>query len=218
MQIRVFGTQPAAAVDWPALSACCAPDKYERLRSMRDPQAQRLGATGALLLAYALKQAFGLHVTPPDFGTAGAQGKPVLRACAPIEFNLSHSGALVLCAVADTPVGIDIQQRVPASDALARRTLSSAAYQAYRSAPDADAFFCQTWALKESYCKYTGAGLAQGLRSLTVYPDAHGGICSTLRHPVFHLLDVPEGYAAALCCAPCAKPAVHWVHASCLTL
>ena len=210
MQIRVYGTHPAP-VDWTALAACCAPDKYKRIHSMRDPHAQQLSAAGALLLAYALQETFGLRPSPSDFGLTGVHGKPVLRPYPHLGFNLSHSGSLVLCAVADAPVGVDIQQRISASDALARRVLSPPAYQAYRSAEDADAFFCQTWALKESYCKYTGAGLAQGLRSFTVYPDANGAVHSTLCHPVFHLLDVPDGYAAALCSRPCTRPVVHWI-------
>ena len=178
---------------------------------MRDPHAQRLSATGAVLLAFALEQTFSLRPAPQDFTTIGTQGKPALSTHPHLGFNLSHSGSLVLCAVADAPVGIDVQQRVDVSDALAKRVLSADAYQAFLFAPDRAAFFCQTWALKESYLKYTGGGLAQGLRSFTVYPRPDGSVCSTLRHPVFHLLSVPDGYAAALCAPPCESPTIHWV-------
>lgn len=210
MQPYVFGTQPVAQVDWAALAACCAPDQYARIRSMRNPDAQRRSATGALLLAHALQQGFGLCIAPQDFAAPGPQGKPALRT-APVCFSLSHSGALVLCAVADTPVGVDVQQRRPVSQALARRVLSPAAYRSFCTAPDAASFFCQTWALKESYCKYTGRGLAQDLHALTVYPDASGGVHSSLCQPAFHRLAVPEGYAAALCGPACATPSICWV-------
>ncbi|HXQ89528.1 MAG TPA: hypothetical protein VN733_07805 [Solirubrobacterales bacterium] len=43
----------------------------------------------------------------------GERGKPRLREARGLEFNLSHSGGIVLVAVAGRPVGVDVEAIVP---------------------------------------------------------------------------------------------------------
>ena len=76
---------------------------------------------GRVLLAHALKKLYGLSVPDGEEGAAqlermltkGENGKPYLHGYPEIHFNISHSGAYAVCALAGIPVGIDIQIRQP---------------------------------------------------------------------------------------------------------
>ncbi|MCL2916981.1 4'-phosphopantetheinyl transferase family protein [Shewanella litorisediminis] len=115
-----------------------------------------------------------------DYGT---QGKPELRRQqgGPFAFNLSHSGDLLLVGVIRAEddgtgkhnrglyLGVDIERKRTNTDINAiYRHYFSAPEQAYLASLDnslkRDAFF-DLWALKESYIKATGRGLAEGLQS-----------------------------------------------------
>lgn len=112
----------------------------------------------------------------------GPQGKPELRRTqgGPFAFNLSHSGDRLLLGVIsgqddsseynnDLYLGVDIERKRTNTDINAiYRHYFSAPEQAYLVSLDnackRDAFF-DLWALKESYIKATGRGLAEGLQS-----------------------------------------------------
>ncbi|MFN6497365.1 MAG: 4'-phosphopantetheinyl transferase HetI [Nostoc sp. DedQUE01] len=97
------------------------------------------------------------------------RGKPVLAetfADAGLEFNLSHSQELGLCAVnCQRQIGVDLEYIRPVSDleALAKRFFLAREYEMLRSLSldqQQEAFF-RYWTCKEAYLKATGDGLAQ---------------------------------------------------------
>jgi 4'-phosphopantetheinyl transferase len=80
-----------------------------------------------------------------------------------LHFNLSNTHGLVVCLVAATEVGVDVEHLDrPLDVALADRYLSAAELAALRSLPLADQprRFLEYWTLKESYLKGRGLGLA----------------------------------------------------------
>ena len=89
-----------------------------------------------------------------------------------IEFSISHSGDLWMCAISDTPVGLDIQEENSCKrERISRRFFHPKetqwlAEQNYRD-------FFRVWAAKESYVKYIGEGLVYGMEKFCVV-DAHG--------------------------------------------
>ncbi|MCT7965413.1 4'-phosphopantetheinyl transferase superfamily protein [Laspinema sp. D1] len=94
-----------------------------------------------------------------------AKGKPMLANVEQrLHFNLSHSGGLALYAIASEPVGIDLEQIRPVSDAeqLAKRFFTPAEAEAIAALPMAQkqAAFLNAWTRKEAYLKATGDGLA----------------------------------------------------------
>jgi 4'-phosphopantetheinyl transferase len=110
---------------------------------------------------------------------ASAQGKPRLDPLSPLRFNLSHSGAVALVAVAvDAEVGIDVEQVRPRRDlgGLARRVLTEAEREAVDTAPPADRerAFYRHWVAKEAFVKATGRGVSS-VRSFEVLLEAPGG-------------------------------------------
>ena len=90
-----------------------------------------------------------------------AHGKPYAEH-APY-FNLSHSCDWFLCAVSDTPVGVDIETPRKVSPALVRRICTPAELAFLAGAPEC---FLQIWTAKEAYLKYLGTGICCDLRKI----------------------------------------------------
>jgi 4'-phosphopantetheinyl transferase len=103
----------------------------------------------------------------------GPQGKPALADGA-LEFNVSHSGPLVLLAfAAGSPVGVDVEQEKPERDRLgiAQRFFAEPEVEKVRCADDVARAFYRTWTAKESVIKAVGGGLSIDLSSFLVTPD-----------------------------------------------
>jgi 4'-phosphopantetheinyl transferase len=120
-------------------------------------------------------------VAPADWRfSRGEHGKPgLLDSPRPLDFNLSHSGDWLACAItAGTAVGLDIEYCDPDRDVLklARRffqTHEIAALQACNR-EEQTARFYDYWTLKEARVKARGEALGQGLESA----GFHLGFCS----------------------------------------
>lgn len=110
------------------------------------------------LLAWGAARYWGLSPLPEL--AAGERGKPWFPAYSQYHFNLSHSGAFALCALADRPVGVDIQEIRPKwRPSLVNRTCTPQEREWLASRGDQPEDFAQLWALKESAGKQTGYGL-----------------------------------------------------------
>lgn len=105
----------------------------------------------------------------------GGRGKPALRepADAGIWFNVSHSGAWSLIALAATPsVGVDVERVREDVDALgvADFAFASGERSYLRGLPASERVGCffRCWTQKEAYLKANGAGLSIPLDSFEV--------------------------------------------------
>jgi 4'-phosphopantetheinyl transferase len=143
---------------------------------------------------------------------AGPNDKPELVATgdvAPPRFNLSHSGGMVLIAVADAPIGVDVEQvRDPADlSEMAPHVLRADEAAGLAALPEgrrAEAFLA-IWTRKEAYLKARGRGIG-GIRrvSVNVAPDGHAMLIGDDDDPQaaagWMLVDLPvtSGYRAAL--------------------
>lgn len=97
-----------------------------------------------------------------------ANGKPYLKDCPDIYFNLSHSGEYAVCVIADCEIGVDIQQyRKNIKEGILKKVLHESEKALYEACgEEKEAFFYHIWAAKEAYAKYTGEGLAVDFRLL----------------------------------------------------
>lgn len=187
-------------------------DAWARVSDLRRAKVDRLRPEGARRLS--LAAGLLLADTLAGLGVRGVMaeddedehGKPFLPRCPELHFSLSHSGAAVMCAVADRPVGCDIQLVAPRSLRLAERFFTPAeCSRIFAPASEAERqdMFCRIWTMKESFVKCLGLGLALPLDSFTVYPAEDGGIVLdqsadpggfSLSEP-----DGPAGYRCAVC-------------------
>ncbi len=152
------------ALEEKVLAGLSAPrrQKAQACRRKKD----RLLSLGA---GVALDQALALHgLRERALETAsGDWGKPWFPGRPDLHFNLSHSGFFAVCALSDAPVGVDIEQVRPVSEALVGRvcTPREAGLLPQEEALRRDQF-CRLWTVKESVMKYFGAGLSLSPRTL----------------------------------------------------
>ena len=118
------------------------------------------------LLARAAKTHWGLSPLP-DLDR-GPHGKPFFAGQSGLEFNLSHSGTLALCALSGAPVGVDIQIIRSWRPGLPRRVCSGPELAWLEESPDFWERFCRLWALKECLVKQRGTGLTRPISGIRV--------------------------------------------------
>ncbi len=93
-----------------------------------------------------------------------ASGKPFFEGGFP-QLGVTHSDSAVIIALADTPFGIDCEdrdRRVKHMDALCKRFFAAAEQDFVRNAGSEEEKtrrFLEIWVKKEAYVKYTGEGL-----------------------------------------------------------
>ena len=120
-------------------------------------------AKAYLLLRDLLAEHYGIDCDV-EFGYL-PEGKPFLKDYQNIHFNFSHCRRAVLCAVGDSPLGVDVEQ-IQYDPDLARTVLSPAELAATESSPDPALSFTELWTRKESLLKLSGTGLPDDLRGV----------------------------------------------------
>lgn len=170
--------------------------RREKLRRLRPESARRESIGAELLLRLALAELRPDQPWPPRI-TTGEQGKPGWDVEG-LYFSLSHSGGIAVCAVADLPVGVDVQAPCACREALARRFFAPAEQAALAEAEDRDEAFGRIWCRKEAYLKALGMGMTIPLGSFSAVGETPPGAC---------FWDVcRDGWHLSLC-LPCAESA-----------
>jgi len=144
---------------------------YESVYPYRKGKIDKLKSYSAKVSSLAaeklLMEAFDKLDIPYDGEiTEGEHGKPFLTNNGDIYFSLSHSGNRVMCAVADSPVGCDVERIGRVNDKLANRFFSGKEMQLIDSEMDETkkaVLKTKIWCLKESFGKLKGGGLADAI-------------------------------------------------------
>ncbi|MBQ8598008.1 MAG: 4'-phosphopantetheinyl transferase superfamily protein [Lachnospiraceae bacterium] len=151
-------------------------DQISQVRSLATGELLHLAASRYLgVFSNRTEMVFETEVQPG--------GKPYLKEYPQIHFNLSHSGDYVCCAIGDVPVGVDIQKHVSVKAGLAKRFFTEAENRMLDGldAQEREMLFFRMWSIKESYIKFTGQGMKQGIDTFEI--DWNSG-------SIFHKEDV----------------------------
>lgn len=99
----------------------------------------------------------------------GEFGKPYIQNHENWHFNISHTDGIIVIAVSDKPVGVDVERIRKADLRIAKRffTEKEIAYIDELAEKQDERFF-EVWTKKEAYLKYTGDGLRVPLESIDV--------------------------------------------------
>ncbi|WP_345246377.1 4'-phosphopantetheinyl transferase family protein [Nibrella saemangeumensis] len=93
--------------------------------------------------------------------------RPVISA--PIDFNISHSGRLVVCVVSnECKVGIDVEQYQKLNLLPYRSCCTHSEWTALTLSPDPWKSFIELWTIKESVSKAEGLGLQMPFNRIRV--------------------------------------------------
>ena len=128
---------------------------------------------GQALLAYLLKKKKSIDYSQCSI-VYGDWGKPYIVEKKEVQFNISHSGSWVACAVGQKEVGLDVEQVCPIKRGYTGFLLSPDEKRVLQKVGDLENGLFRLWVLKESYCKYTGKGLHLPFNTLYFYQDQKG--------------------------------------------
>ena len=166
-------------------------DKQARVNRLKFKKDKDLTVDGDILAKTAISKVFGIAAADMKFGV-GEFGKPYLASHKDAHYNISHSGSIVVCAVYDKPIGIDIQKMNDMNfDSIAKRVFTKNEQEIYFSAPTEmqKEQFYRIWTAKESLIKFLGTGVRD--LSKEIEPDCViGSSC------------VFDDYILAVCCKP----------------
>lgn len=156
-------------------------------------------------VAHALLQKLLLELKLPSALKKSPSGRPALAYCDTVDFNLSHTEGLAVCALLQSEnaprVGVDAEllttfdaERISAFSA---RFFAPYEQRCLATASDSAACFTRIFTRKEAYAKYCGDGLGAHLTATdTLAPDfesTNGVRFYAYRHEnVFIMLCVPE--------------------------
>ena len=160
----------------------------------------------AAVKSYADQQAL---VLPAQLRIAKtAKGKPYLSGSPQLHFSLSHSGEYWVCAVGNTPLGIDIQKHQDCRrDLIARRFFHSEEYQWLKENDYAD--FFPVWAAKESFVKYLGQGIDEGFSTFSVIAD--NALARKIDDVELRPIPFLAEYSLCICSADTSAVEVYWL-------
>lgn len=86
-------------------------------------------------------------------------GKPMLNEVSNIHFSISHCKAAIAVAVADRPVGIDVETLRMPSEALAEKVMDEGEKLRFDISDTPEDFFSALWTAKEAVMKCRGTGI-----------------------------------------------------------
>ena len=127
-------------------------ERRERLERLRIREKRREPLCAYALLQRMLRERYGWESFPELALTD--RGKPYFPAFPEVHFSISHTEGAVLAAVAEHPVGVDLERLRPVRRSMLDRF----------GAESAESFF-KLWVRRESRGKCSGAGIAGMLRA-----------------------------------------------------
>lgn len=156
-------------------------DKRQKVIRFRFEDDKKRSVAGEMLAKKAIAEWCDVPVEEIMFSLA-ENGKPFAEN-ADVQFNISHSGNIVVCAVDERPVGIDVEQirhidlkiskRIYTDEELCYLFGFCPSDDDFKASPDEGMLlrFFELWTAKEANLKYTGTGITENLKTLSVNPE-----------------------------------------------
>lgn len=139
------------------------PEATKQIKDCR-PDDKKRTLAGRYLLKQMIKELYGREDFVLGFNE---NGKPTLDFCF---FSISHSGDFAVCAVSDSPVGVDIE-RMEQFKKRDSYMLFTALESEYVNKSDSLNRFYTLWTRKEAYIKAKGGKISDAAKAELVTPD-----------------------------------------------
>jgi 4'-phosphopantetheinyl transferase len=189
---------------WDNWASVLNPKEQHKAQQFKTPTLQHHHRRSRIALRLVLAQHTQQAPQHIDILTS-ATGKPFLPQH-PLHFNLSHSGDQALIGIANTPLGLDIEQlkmNVQNVQELAPSVMHPLELAQFLklSGSEQIVFFYTQWTQKEAYLKAIGTGLQQAPNTLRT---AYGQAVESLDPPhdqawYSHPVEVPKSYTGSVC-------------------
>ena len=194
------------------LSTTMSPDEADRADRFKVDAARQRFLIGRGLLRHLVSRY--LYISPKEVAFAyGRFGKPSLIDHCQLEFNVAHSGDLIIYAFANcVRLGIDVEKIDPGINVLESATQFCAPSEmevlARLSGVSRPQAFFRLWARKEAVLKATGEGFSRSPTGFDVLDGVRAADAGKISNDISSTgslwqvrdLDVHPDYAAALIC------------------
>jgi Phosphopantetheinyl transferase len=138
---------------WPLLSE----QRVKRVEKYRYFKDRKLSVLAYVLLRFALIEEYGINeMIEFEFGP---YGKPFIKGFPELQFNLSHAAGGVACALAKSPVGVDIADVDERNLDCITSAMHPLEQDVIKRSKDKARTFARFWSMKESFLKYVGTGI-----------------------------------------------------------
>ena len=164
-------------------------NRQEKIDFYRFDKDKKLSCGAYLLLKKMLSEE---NIIKPIFKFE-KYGKAYISNYENIYFNLSHSGKMVLCAISDKEVGVDIEYIDPEIDLnIAKHYFYNSEYENIMNCENSSDEFFKYWVLKESYMKYTGLGMNLKLDSFEIITNKDIRLKNDNKNLKFNVFDIKD--------------------------
>jgi 4'-phosphopantetheinyl transferase len=165
------------------------------VRKFRKWQDYQASLFGKLLLSDGLVNCFGLNPQVLDSIVLTENLKPVLPG-SDLYFSIAHSGSLVVCAIGNIPLGVDVERVRAIETQDLRGSLPNFVSRKDGEKPD----FFEGWTMAEAVLKASGEGLRHSMSEISIHQDKR---LATFRSRNWHLspLQLRDGYRGYLAAA-----------------
>ncbi len=136
-------------------------DKRARIAKQKIRQKAEAMLIGEILAKKVIQERFGVDFNEQKIACT-EHGKPYLLNHPEVNFNISHSGNCVVCAVCDVPVGVDVQKIENDRPLVARKVCNEKELVRLEKCSDCTSEFYRLWTQKEAVLKLNGTGIVCG--------------------------------------------------------
>lgn len=130
-------------------------------------------------------------------------GKPFLYNNSGFNFNVSHSGEWVVCAISNNIIGIDIEEIYNIDVNSISKYFSEEEIKQLKLFEGEKQlnFFFDLWTLKESFLKASGMGLSLKLNTFSVIPENNIAILKYYNDKIYYFkqYNLDPGYKLSVC-------------------
>lgn len=163
----------------------------EDIQRFRNHEDRRLKTMGRLLVREYFKRKH--HQFNWNDWSLDERGKPFLKEKE--QFNMSHSGDIVVVAFSDEKLGVDVEKHADFDSASVTSFFHKAEQHFIENAPNREEAFFTVWTRKEAYLKAKGVGIIEELHLESCLNESVGDNEKWFIRPI----SVAHNYTAALC-------------------
>ncbi len=185
MKWEIYDIRTLTDAEYEKWYSLMSTEKKKRVDGFRFTDDKKRSVCGEMLARIMISDWCGV---PPEsiVFSITEHGKPIAADLA-IHFNISHSGDIVVCAVDDDPVGIDVEKLKKYNPSVAQLIFTSEEVRIIEKNENPSEKFIQIWTTKEAYAKFVGTGLSDtdfkasilGKISQFKFRDYYISICQT---------------------------------------
>ncbi len=162
----VYLNDDIANFDFEAALPLLSEQRREQALKFKHEQGRKTCAAAYLLLCEGLRKEYG--ITEKPVFEYGEHGKPFILGHPEIHFNMSHCREAAICAISETPVGIDVESIREYRESLVHYTMNDDEIAEITHSPNPALAFIRYWTMKEAVLKLSGEGIRNDLKNVLI--------------------------------------------------